>query len=338
MPIQYINNLRAFACILVILTHSAMPALSPDFGFYMVFFSLLGSPSSELFVTVSSSLLVPTKLEIFEFYKKRFSKLIFPVLFWSLFIICLQYAEGKISEGKAIEKLLLIPVVPVVGVYWFVYTICGLYLIIPIISPWIASAKRKEILLLIGVWSITLLMPYVNILVNKPIYNIRGDYYFIINYLGGFIGYMLMGVYLRKFSLFFKTKFKAAAVIASCLIIGTIPILYAYGFNKNALEALSDNLSLTSAFYVIAIFCFFQNFKMPSIIEKFFNIIAKYSFGIYLIHIIIVRDVVWRVLAEHRLSHPLIETPLICLVSLAFCLLIVKLISFLPKSKYVIGV
>ncbi|MNK67243.1 O-acetyltransferase WecH [compost metagenome] len=338
MPIQYINNLRAFACILVILTHSAMPATNPNFGVFMVVFSLIASPSSELFVTVSSSLLLPTKLEMFEFYKKRFSKLLYPVLFWSVFIVFLQYGEGKVSIEKAFDKLVLIPIVPVVGVYWFVYTICGLYLIIPVISPWIATAKRKEILFLIGIWCITLILPYINMLTGKSIYNIQGDYYFILNYLGGFIGYMLIGVYLRKFPLIFQAKYKAVAVILACLLIGTIPIMYAYGFNKNALETLSDNLSVTSALYVVAIFCFFQNFTLPLIIEKFFNIIAKYSFGIYLIHIIIVRDVVWRFLAEHRLPHPLIETPMICITSLGLCLLIVKILSLLPKSKYFIGV
>lgn len=335
--VQYLNNLRALACILVILTHSAMSALNPSMGIYMVIFSLIASPSSELFVTISSSLLAPTKQQMFPFYKKRFAKLLGPFLFWSIIFVILKYSQGNLDISEMAESLLLFPIRPVTGVYWFVYTICGLYLLTPIVSPWLEKATKKEHQFVLLLWFITLLLPYLNIFFDQNIYKYTGDYYFILTYFGGFAGYMFMGVYLRKYPLLISNKVKALVFITLLLIVGTLPIVYGYLFNRESLEMLKDNLSMTSALYVMGIFCFFQNFKIPHILEYIFNKVAKYSFGIYLIHIIVVRDIVWKLLEHHRLPHPIIETPFIAITSLLICLVIVKLISFLPKSKYIIG-
>lgn len=337
MRIQYYDNLRAVACFLVILTHSAMPALSPTFGIYMVFFSLIASPSSELFVSISSSLIAPTKLTMMEFYKKRFSKLLWPFLFWSVFMVGYRYFDGQINIHTAINRVLLFPIQPTEGVYWFVYAICGLYLINPIISPWLEKATKKEFQFTIGLWVITLLLPYLNVITGRELYVLRGSYYFILAYVGGFAGYMLLGVYFRKFPILLQNKFHAVVLVMILLILGTVPVLYAYTFNRSALAVVTDNLSLTSAFYVSAIFIFFKNFKLPTLIEKGMSIIAKYSFGIYLIHILVVRGLVWSFLENSRLPHPLIETPFIAIVSLVICLCIVKVLSYLPKSEYFIG-
>jgi len=337
MPIQYINNLRAMACFLVILTHSAMPATDLSFGLYMVFFSLISSPSSELFVMISSSLLAPTKLDMVSFYKKRFSKLLGPFIFWSVIILIFNFYQNLFSFTEMLNRIILIPFVPATGVYWFVYTICGLYLLIPIISPWLDKSTKKELMIVLCIWGLTLFLPYLNLIFNKEIYDINGNYYFILVYFGGFIGYLFLGVYLRKYPLIFSNKFKPLVFITLLLLVGIAPVLYSYIINREILEITRDNLSITSVSFVIAIFSFFQNFKMPSFIEYFFNIVAKYSFGIYLIHILVIRDFVWLFLENNRMSHPLIETPVIAITSLFICLIIVKIISTFPKSKYIIG-
>ncbi len=338
MQLQYINNLRAIACILVILSHSAMPATDTSFGMYMVLFSLMSSPSSELFVTISSSLLAPTKQDMFSFYKKRFTKLIPPFLFWSIVVSIIAFFEAGLDSDVLIKKLLLFPIVPVTGVYWFVYVISGLYLMIPLISPWLEKATQKELLFLIGIWFLTLLLPYVNIISGDPIYKVTGDYYFILSYLGGFIGYLFLGVYLRKYPIQHSSKIKSSLWIALLVFLGTLPVIYGYAKNREGLVALTDNLSLTSALYVAAFFCFFQNFELPKVITSIFNTIAKYSYGIYLVHIIVIRDVLKNLLENYRMPHPLIETPFIAFISVIVCLIVVKVITFFPKSKYIVGV
>ncbi|MBF0598346.1 acyltransferase [Faecalibacter rhinopitheci] len=336
--VQYFNNLRAVACFLVILTHSAMPALNPAFGLFMMLFSFISSPSSELFVTLSSSLLAPTKLGMFEFYKKRFSKLLGPFIFWSLIILLIGYFNHSFTFAETITKLILLPIQPVTGVYWFIYVIIGLYFIIPILSPWLQKANKGELRFIISLWILTLILPYTNLIFNKEIYSITGSYYFITSYLGGFVGYLFLGVYLRKFPIHVKSKFALFYKLFPLFIGALLPYFYGYIFNREALDMVRENLSLSSAFLVTIIFTFFQNIQLNTLLEKLFNNIAKYSFGIYLIHIIVVRDIIWKVLENHRLPHPIIETPIIAIISLICSFLIVKILSLMPYSKYIIGV
>ncbi|GAA4114411.1 acyltransferase [Aquimarina addita] len=337
MQIQYINNLRAVACYLVVLTHSAMPALDPSFGMFMVLFSIISSPSSELFIMISSSLLAPAKLDMLSFYRKRFDKLLWPFFFWSIVLLVIGYFKNGSSITELITRILQIPLVPATGIYWFIYVIAGLYLIIPIISPWLKNCSKKELGTILLFWGITLLLPFYNVIAEKDLYKMDGDYYFTFVYLGGFIGYLFLGVYLRRYPIIFTSKLKNILFIILTTILGTLPILYAYIINRNAIEPLYDHLSISSVFYVLAIYCFFQNFEIPPYLQKMFNAIAKYSFGIYLIHIIVIRDVIWKLLENFRIPHPIIETPLISIFSLIICFYIVKAITFLPKSKYIIG-
>tara|TARA_R110002049_G_scaffold293219_7_gene478117 strand:- start:2293 stop:3318 length:1026 start_codon:yes stop_codon:yes gene_type:complete len=336
--VHYIDNLRVLACFLVILTHSAM-ATKDSFGLYAVIISLTSSPSSELFLTISGALLLPTRIRMKEFYIKRFSRLAYPVLFWSLIILFIEYLTGTNTLELTLKKLVLIPFSPVTGVYWFIYTICGLYLLAPVLSPWIISSTKKEYQFVLLLWLVTILLPYTSF-IWPDFYKIDGNYYFILTYFGGFLGYMLLGVYLRKYPIILS-KFKAIVIVITLITIAILPILYCYLFHRELINIINNNLSISSVLLVTSIFIFFQNFGSTNIkFNYLINYIAKYTFGIYLIHIIIVRKVVWIIYSFYRTEpiNPLLETPLIALISMFICYVCVKLISKLPQSKNIVGV
>lgn len=335
--IAWLDAIRLLACFLVILTHSAMPAENEGDGFYMVIISLISTPSSELFITISGSILLPTILHMKDFYIKRFSKLFFPVAFWSMIIVSLSWLMKDTSLNEALIQLILIPIKPATGVYWFIYVICGLYLFAPIISPWLMHCTKNEIRFLILLWLITLGLPYLNIIM-PGFYKIDGNYFFILNYFGGFIGYMLLGFYLRKYPVHYTSKLKLFLTIFFLIIAAILPIYLCYAHNKSLLPVIWNNLSLTSVLLVYAIYIFFQNIKLGKFLYSLVLRIAKYSFGIYLIHVIIVREVIWVLFKNMTGLNPIIKTFAIAILALSVCYFIIRLISLLPKSKYIIGV
>lgn len=72
--------------------------------------------------------------------------------------------------------------------------------------------------------------------------------------------------------------------------------------------------------------------KCLSIIASF----SKMSFGIYLIHIFIMRDIVWNIDAV-RVFPAFVQLGLITVVTLLLSFVISWAISKLPFSKYIIG-
>lgn len=79
--LEYIDGIRLLGCYLVILHHSDMPVVKEENRSFTMFMSLLSSSSSELFLTISGALLLPSYLRMRDFYTKRFSRLVYPVIF-----------------------------------------------------------------------------------------------------------------------------------------------------------------------------------------------------------------------------------------------------------------
>lgn len=333
----YFDILRMLACSLVILTHSAMPAIDPSHGPFYAFFSVLSTPSSELFLCISGAILLPVRKPTSEFYRVRFTKLIYPVLFWSVLITFFFYFYGSYDLKEAICKLWLIPFKPVHGVYWFIYSICGLYLLAPFISKWLNHTSKKELQLFLLLWGVTLILPLLNYFM-PGFYDLNGSYYNMFCYFGGFLGYMILGVYLRKYPIEIG-GIKCTLSINILVTVSLFSVIFICKLKGVDTCIITDNLSLFSAVAVANIFTMGQTVSKIDVVQRmapFFANFAKYSFGIYLCHMIVIRSV-WKIFSLYRL-HPAIETPLICISSLILAYFVVKLFTKLPYSKFTIGV
>lgn len=122
-----------------------MPAVNAKDGAWMFLYSFIASPSSELFLALSGAVLLPVKVSMPEFYKRRFRKLIPPVVIWSFIVIFVYVLLGRINIESGMLILSQIFIKPVIGIYWFIYVIIGLYLLAPIISKWLIEASRRQI-------------------------------------------------------------------------------------------------------------------------------------------------------------------------------------------------
>lgn len=286
---------------------------------------------------VSGALLLPIKnSSIHIFIKKRVSKVGIPLLVWSIvYAIVLWLFDGK-SLNDALIKLAQTPFKPISGPLWFVYTIIGLYLFSPIISPWLKQATKSDLQYYLLFWGVTLFLPYMNKFI-PDVYNIKGTITSVFFHFSGFLGYYLLGYYLCRFPLLI-TKVKHWLCYGLILLMcGMFPFIFYFFDNINNplwLQYLTINVALMCA----AIFIFAQRIliKNKIVLNVLINV-SKMSFGIYLIHLLILRILKpW--FSNMDYIPNVIQIPLMALIGLVISYAIIKMISFSPKSKWLIGV
>lgn len=149
--------MRVIACLMIICMHAPMPApnamplLLNASGYFM-------APGLCLFFVLSGALLLPTTLSAGAFLRKRLTKILWPTLSFTAIYLAIKYLNGE-----QIRWLSTIASIPFSaqghGVLWFMYTLAGLYLLTPIISPWLAKASRRELQFYLLLWAITLCYP-----------------------------------------------------------------------------------------------------------------------------------------------------------------------------------
>ena len=229
-----LDIVRIVACLMVVLMHSPMPNMELP-SIIAVGNTMITMPCIGLFFIVSGYLLLPVKTSMKDFLTKRLWKVVWPTLVFTLFYIIVN----TICDGGDIKSILRqLASIPFGaqgnGVLWFMYTLIGLYLIAPIITPFIEKATRKELEFIIGLWAITLLWPYLMIVlsVNTGIDSILHSF-------SGYAGYFILGFYLKKYPIRINT-------FAALLLI-VMPFVLYIGFKKTGIElGFEDGFSYLS--------------------------------------------------------------------------------------------
>ncbi len=329
-----LDILRVIATIMVIIMHSPFTTQKLDSSITMWLTSYLTAPCIGLFFMISGSLLIPTKDDLKSFIFKRLKRILIPTIIWSLFYLFVAFIKQEIGIDSLLISIISIPIAPQGhGIMWFMYTLIGCYLIIPIVSPYILRATKKQIELILIFWIITLCYPYL-----QEIINIQHGAYNPLYYFGGFFGYMILGYYLSKYPI--KLNIESSLCIGGeILFISILPVIIFYIYNINYHD-FEENpfwyLSISVAIMCIAWFVLIQNINIRKE-NKMISNISKLSFGIYFIHIFIMRELLWKI--DFIVNLPVIIEITICsVITFISSYLIVFLISKLKFSKQIIGI
>ena len=217
----WIDYLRVIACFMVLTVHSTEPfylggegsqILSLGEGIWAAIFLSVTRGCVALFVIASSYLQFPIHYPTGEFLRRRATRVLVPLVVWLLI-----YA---FYWGEPVHNLrdLLVNFNYSAGHLWFVYMLIGLYLLMPLLSPWAEKVGKKELQAYICIWLFTSLIPFIRDYLGggqlsmtygtgglpqfarypvwgEASWNLYGTFY----YFSGFIGYLLLGLYLRKF-------------------------------------------------------------------------------------------------------------------------------------------
>ena len=217
----WIDWLRVAACFMVFVVHSTEPfylggqgslILDETDAFWASFFVTLVRACVPLFVIASSYLMFPLNCSTGEFFKKRAIRILIPFILWS---VVYAFACGEPVENF---KNLLLNFNYAAGHLWFIYMLLGVYLLMPLLSPWAEKVGKKELLAYLGIWLFTTTIPIIRDwaaggsvsviygpsgLPRQALFPLWGEAswntYGVFYYMSGFIGYLLMGLYFRKF-------------------------------------------------------------------------------------------------------------------------------------------
>lgn len=216
----WLDWLRVVACFLVMLTHSTEPfylggegslILTHSDAVWASIMDVLSRAAVVLFVMASSYLQFPLHYSTKEFFRKRAWRILPPFLVWTL-VYALVWGEPVQNF-----KDLLWNFNYAAGHLWFVYMLIGLYLLMPLLSPWAEKVSKKELQVYLGIWLFTTLLPLIRDwlggaapviygpsgIPNPAKYPLWGEAswntYGLFYYISGMVGYLLLGLYFRRF-------------------------------------------------------------------------------------------------------------------------------------------
>lgn len=237
----WVDWMRVAACFMVVMVHATEPfylggegslILTRSDAFWSSFFDSFVRACVPLFIVASSYLQFPLHYSSGEFLRRRAVRILIPFIIWTL-----VYA---FVWGEPVSNLkdLLLNFNYAAGHLWFVYMLLGVYILMPMLSPWAEKVSKKELQVYLGIWLFTTLIPLIRDWVsNDPIaitYGPTGiprqalfplwgeaswNGYGMFYYISGFIGYLLMGLYFRRFVGELSWK-KTLAVALPCWLGG----------------------------------------------------------------------------------------------------------------------
>ena len=333
--IIFLDVIRIIACLMIILMHS--PFKDVDHSSIIISsISYFTAPAIGLFFMVSGALLLENTLSTGHFLKRRFSKIIWPTLIFTILDIFLAVWKQHIPLENVPKMLLSTPITAQgwYGTLWFMYTIAGLYLLTPILSRWAQSASKREIEFYLIIWAITLFFPIlsncviVDTSINGMLYHFQGA-----------VGYFILGYYINRHLVITK-KVKLLIIFAAIICVLT-PIIYKFFIAGIDFYKYFWYYSPTAATMAIIIFIVVKSIISTDIsnrrIREFVILTSNYAFGIYLVHIFIMRDIIRNIDFFHNIGsigQISTTTLLTFIISWLFCWIINKT----PMSKYILGI
>lgn len=329
-----LDIVRIVACLLVLFMHTT-PAryATSSYSLLLSIQSYFTMPCIAMLFMASGALLLNRKPEPFGmFMKRRFSRILWPLLIWTLI-----YMAGNVvvfGASVALIDFLSIPFqVQGHGIMWFLYTMGGLYLLTPILRVWLASASRRQIEFYLCLWLVTTAYPIVKIFTEVSEGPEGMLYYF-----SGFAGFYLLGYYLEHYRVRFAV-WKLAVI--GCVCVAS-PV---------ACKLFAVNVDFYSLFWYLSIFSvgmgviYWQLIGYITVnnasVKRFLGVMSGLTFGVYLSHMLMMRyifepsplsDIVFGTVGGYI---PFVIVEFLLVASTSF--LLVWLLSYLPGADHFIG-
>lgn len=333
---SYIIYLRVLATIFVVMIHASTGFLyrinTEAFDWsYANWINAATRCSVPIFVIISGYLLLHKDENTWLFYKKRIPKLLYPFAFWTLIYLVYyfyRYTNFESLSSEKIGSIILDKILHGANAHlWYLYMIIGLYFAIPFLRKIMLQSTNREIEIFLFFWMLSMCFT------SKPLYSVMPK--FDMTFFSGYVGYLVLGYYLSIQDFKFKNRTWVFAITYILMVvIGAIGTnILNQGANK--LNTFFYNyVFVTTAIAAASLFLWVKESVKQAKVPNWILIVDKYSFGIYLSHII-----------PLNYLHPLISKhfstacviPLATISTVIASVLITLIIRKIPYGKYVSG-
>ena len=342
--IVFIDYIRVIACFLVMLVHASEcfysgsaaglvghNSLVPDetTRFWVSFYDgAVARTCVPLFMIVSAFLLVPLKpgQTMGSFYRRRFTRVLPPTIAFLLLYIFLPFAFGWMDWSEVVTDLKTLPFnfPSMAGHLWFMYPLIGLYLVIPVVSPWLEKSSAREERLFIWLFILSTFIPWIHHWITPEVWGeCFWNRFHVLWYFSGYLGYLVLAHYIRYH---LDWSFWMKAIPGE--VISTPVVEWSWEF-------CTPNV-LLATFGLFLVFSCIRQEKAPTAVTS----LSKLSFGMYLMHIFYLVPISNLVIGGDAASPAVpvwLAIPLIALLTYLCCALTAKLISLIPGHKWLIG-
>ena len=372
--IEFIDWIRVVACLMVMLVHASENFYGADssglagnvsmlaneanrfwVSFYDGFVSRAAVP---LFMIVSAFLLVPMKpgQTMTSFYKHRFGRILPPFVFFLLLYTFLPLLWGGMTWEQSLADLKLLPFnfPSMAGHLWFMYPLISLYIIIPVVSPWLEKVSAKDERIFLGFFIFTTFIPWFRLITpelwGECFWNNFGAFW----YCSGYLGYLVLAHYIR-FHLDWDRR-KRLTVGLLCFFVGGAFTGWSFWLKGTPgvliptpeIEWSWPFCTPNVLMQTFGLFLMFSCIGMGKDAaagaagkESFVSRLARLTFGMYLVHMFFLAPIATWIIGGD-VANPTIPVaiaiPAIAILSYICSAVLVKLVSLLPGSKYLVGV
>ena len=150
-----IDVLRILACALVVLHHTKIDSSNSILHLLYAASFTITRCAVPLFFMISGYLLISQSGDAMSFLKKRFDRIIVPLLVWLLVYNLFFVISGGVTNWK--DFLFSFFSLEAAPHLWFLYALIGVYLLIPIVSPFLQKVTFRGFLFYMLIWGVTLI-------------------------------------------------------------------------------------------------------------------------------------------------------------------------------------
>ncbi len=334
--------LRIIAVFAVIMLHVSASRFWVSFPSYewevLNVYDSLSRWGVPIFVMISGALFLDSNkpFSIKKLYGKNIVRILCALVFWSV-IYQLYRTNADTTLWQFVSGVIKGPVH-----LWFLKMLLGLYVVIPVLRLIVVDRKIELYFLIIAFLTAFIIPLFIRIIgYYDPQLNVAATK--LVNTIGldiasGYTGYFVLGHYLSTLYLKHIRKVFYCMGFLSFFSVMVLTSVISHYFNYPKV-VLYDNLIPLTLFEAIAVVCF-VSYNVGRVSNRFHMLIvnlSKMSFGIYLIHILIIKIADDRFGINSSVFNPVIFVPCFSIIVFVISKCIVWILSRIPVlNRYII--